>query len=95
MFRADAARFDCRSGTILGRDVVPDVCRIKATSPASGAALSAIPALPSALRANAPAGPAPSGTSRMTLKPSPSAAANAGPSSPSIRMIALAFRSSR
>ena len=34
---ADAATLDYNSGTILGRDVVPDVCRISAMSSAVGA----------------------------------------------------------
>ena len=30
MLRADQARLRCRSGTIFGRDVVPDVCSTSA-----------------------------------------------------------------
>ena len=36
MCAAEAATFDCSSGTILGRDVVPEVCRISATSSGRG-----------------------------------------------------------
>ena len=41
MCSAEAAIFDCDSGTIFGRDVVPDVCRNSAMSSASGLAASA------------------------------------------------------
>ena len=36
MLRADIARLRCRSGTILGREVVPDVCRTSASSSPAG-----------------------------------------------------------
>ncbi len=38
MCRAEAAMLDCSSGTTLGRDVVPEVCRISATSSGPGVA---------------------------------------------------------
>ena len=39
-FRAEAATLACSRGTILGREVVPEVCRIRAVSSASGAVVS-------------------------------------------------------
>ena len=38
MLRAEAARLRWRSGTIFGRDVVPEVCSTRATSSGSAAA---------------------------------------------------------
>ena len=42
MCSADAATLDCNSGTILGRDVVPDVCNISAMSSAVGALVAGV-----------------------------------------------------
>jgi len=78
MFSAEAARFDWSSGTIFGRDVVPEVCRISATSPAPGSPARAGAALPSAWRVKAPAGPLPP-LRRRILSPNFAAAARAGP----------------
>src|SRR6056297_4087787 len=38
---AEAVTLDCSNGTILGRDVVPEVCRISATSSGPGSPSSA------------------------------------------------------
>ena len=40
---ADAATFDCKRGTIFGREVVPDVCKLRATSSDSGTVSAALP----------------------------------------------------
>jgi hypothetical protein len=65
MLRADATRLACDSGTIFGRAVVPEVCRISATSPGDGhlpvsavSALSAVSAAAEALPARRNAVPA-------------------------------------
>ena len=52
MLAADAARFAWLSGTILGREVVPEVCRIKAVAVMGRGAASASRTPPNA---NAPA----------------------------------------
>jgi len=81
MWRAEAATLRCSSGTILGREVVPEVCRISATSSGPAAAVSGVPpAVPSARRANRPAGPAGSKDRRSTARPCRPAASSAGPS---------------
>ena len=59
MWRAEAARLRCSSGTILGREVVPEVCSTSATSSACGGlarstAAGAVPA--SGRSSNQPAG---------------------------------------
>ena len=53
---AEAATLAWVSGTILGRDVVPDVCRISAMSSGPGAEASAGVPVRSEVRRNAPAG---------------------------------------
>src|SRR5438128_435733 len=71
MFRADAARFRCRSGTCFGRLVVPLVCRSSATSSGAGAPTAdgrvAIVRPPSC-------SDLPSAVTSPTLMPSPAAA---------------------
>ena len=55
--RAEAARLRCSSGTILGREVVPEVCSTSASSSSFAAPdRTAAPALPSATSSNQPAG---------------------------------------
>ena len=45
MCSADAATLDCNRGTILGRDVVPDVCNISAMSSAVGSLVAGVAAI--------------------------------------------------
>ncbi len=76
MFSAEAATLDCNNGTILGRDVVPEVCRIRAISSAVGAVSGALPSA-SVDRVNVPAGSV--GVSSITVMSKRLAAARAGP----------------
>jgi cytochrome c oxidase cbb3-type subunit 1 len=62
---AEAATFDCSKGTILGRDVVPEVCRISATSSAPGAVVAGAASM-SEDNVKWPAG-TPSGTDRRMM----------------------------
>src|SRR5208337_2155008 len=57
--QADAVTLMCRSGTIFGRDVVPEVCSTSATSSAAASpGRAAVPAsLGGGCNTNAPAGP--------------------------------------
>jgi hypothetical protein len=95
MLRADAQRFLWLSGTILGRDVVPDVCRTSATSsPLANpprTAVAAAPAWPA--KPNRPA--CSLGTISSSGMPSLPAALTAGDSLPFSTSSALAFRSER
>jgi len=56
MFCAEAAWFDCSSGTIFGRDVVPDVCRFRAVLSGPWAAPDAGSPVSAPNRVNFPAG---------------------------------------
>ena len=90
---ADAQTLACVSGTIFGRDVVPEVCSISATSAASaGPGVAAIPAA-APCRVNAPA--ASPGVSSSTATPAACAACRAGPSWPAGSTTARAPRSAR
>ena len=94
MLRAEAQRLAPVSGTILGRDVVPEVC---STMAASSLPLlsSAVAAPDGASREKVPA-PAPvSGVRPMIGTPTRFAASMAGLSAPASRISALARRSSR
>ena len=78
MLRAEVQMLACASGTIFGREVVPDVCRMRATSCASaGPGRAAAPAAEPESR-NAPAPASGSGVSVMSLTPSFSAACERG-----------------
>jgi hypothetical protein len=96
MFRADAARFACDSGTIFGRAVVPEVCSTSAISPAvAGPGSAGVPARPSGgckLKAPAASG---SGANAITGMHCAAATARAGVSAPRGTISALAFRSDR
>src|SRR5210317_289776 len=77
IFCADAATLDCSNGTILGRDVVPDVCNINAISSCVGVpGLAGLACGP--CNENSPARDL--ATKRMIIKPNFWAAAKAGPS---------------
>jgi hypothetical protein len=94
MLRAEAQRFFCDSGTIFGREVVPEVCSTMATS--SGWAKPPLAAgfprsAPCSVKLPAPA--AVSGTSSTMGTPSLAAAARAGVSTPCMAISNLAFRS--
>jgi len=95
MLRAEAQMLAWASGTIFGREVVPEVCRMRATSP--GSAGPGLPAAPAAApdSRNAPAPACGSGASAMTATPSFSAARSAGVSLPASTISAFALRSSR
>ena len=98
MLRADAQRFAPVSGTILGRDVVPEVWSTSAassasTSPPSFAAPAPAPAGVS--RAKVPAPACASGVSPMIGTPTRCAASTAAPSAPASRISARARRSER
>ncbi len=98
MWRAEAHRFCCDSGTIFGREVVPEVCSTMATSsgsakPPLAAGVAVLPAPTSSVKLPAPA-PA-SGTSSTMGTPSFLAAARAGVSTPRMTISSFAFRSSR
>ena len=80
MLFAEAKTLDCKSGTIFGRDVVPDVWRISATSSSPGAVLSQPPSFVCADSVKVPAGADGSKASRTTATPNFSAAGSAGPS---------------
>ena len=97
MLPADAQRLAPESGTIFGRDVVPEVCSTRAVSSLP------FPPLPFPRRAT-PAGasrvkvPAPAPVSAMRPMigtPTRSAASTAAPPVPASRISALARRSSR
>ena len=99
MLRAEAQRFAPVSGTILGRDVVPEVWSTSAASSLSpsspAAAAPAAPAAASRVKAPAPALACASGVSPMIGTPTRCAASTAAPSVPLSRISALARRSSR
>ena len=98
MLRADAHTFRCDSGTILGRDVVPDVCKINATSSACAGPPCAAGAVCADAAARSSKSPAPRsgwGTSSITAMPSLAATARAGVSAPCATINALALRSLR
>jgi hypothetical protein len=94
MLRAEAHRLRCVSGTILGRDVVPEVCSTSATS--SGWArppdVAATPLGPVSKLKVPAASPATMGSTGI---PSFCAAATAGDSLPCSTISALACRSDR
>ena len=74
MCSADAATLDCNSGTILGRDVVPDVCNISAMSSAVGALVAGVAEI-SDDNVKYPAGASAGTQSRITFIPRDIAAA--------------------
>ncbi len=94
---AEAHTFLFVSGTILGREVVPEVCRIKARSSASekpGCAAGLLSCAWPAARVNAPA-PSLEGDSSTMRTPSFSATARAALWLPRSTIKALALRSDR
>ena len=95
MLLADVQMLAPVRGTIFGREVVPDVWRMSATSCASAGPVRAagFPASPQSR--NAPAPPSGSGMSVMTATPSFCAACSAGNSLPTSTISALALRSLR
>jgi hypothetical protein len=96
-FCADAETFRCDSGTIFGREVVPEVCRMSAMSSAVAGPPSALGercAVPRATSSKAPAAPE-LGTRSSTSKPSFSAMGRAGDVLPCSTISALARRSVR
>ncbi len=97
MWPAEAVRLRWLSGTSLGREVVPDVWSMRATS--SGEAKPARAGAPesnrSGRRVKPPAGPWVSGTSSTIGMPRATATARAGLSMPSWMTSTRAFRSER
>ena len=91
ILRADAMILRCISGTTLGRDVVPDVCRTSASlsAPAGVASASASNSL------KAPAGSLSPTTASTTGIDSALAAARTGFSLPASTMTSFGARSSR
>ncbi len=97
MLAAEAQTLDCFSGTILGRDVVPDVCSTSAMSsgcagPEFAAFLTASPSGKASVKLPAPLSGV--GCSRATGTCSFSATAMAGEVAPSATTSSLALRSS-
>ena len=83
MLRAEAQTFDCFSGTIFGREVVPDVCSTSAMSSAcAGPPVAAALPLPAKASLKRPAPCSGIGFNRATATPSFSATAIAGDSGP-------------
>ena len=95
MLRADARTFPCVSGTIFGLEVVPDVCRTRATSSLPAGPPAATGAARSEARPNSPAGVPSRTPSSSTGMPSAAAASSAGEALPRSTTSALAPRSSR
>ncbi len=95
MLRAELQMLECASGTIFGREVVPDVCRMRATSCASASPGLAAAPIDEPDSRNAPAPACGSGVSVMSLTPSFSAARSAGEALPASTISAFALRSSR
>ena len=95
MLRAEVQMLACVSGTIFGREVVPDVCRMSATSSASAGPGRAAAPIAEPERRNGPAPASGSGVSVMSLTPSFSAARIAGDVLPASTINALALMSSR
>ncbi len=92
MCPAEAQRLAPLSGTIFGREVVPEVCSTSAVSP--GPAGRAVPgAVPPRSRVNAPAPPPASSTSSITGTPCRAATARAGVSMPAATIRIRARRS--
>jgi hypothetical protein len=93
MLRAEAVRLCWRSGTILGRDVVPEVWSTSATSSESGCGA---PASANGIESvKPPAGPLSSGVNSITGMLRRAATARAGESGPPSMISTLAWRSSR
>ena len=90
MLRADAARFAWLSGTILGREVVPEVCRMSAVAPAERACA---PVSGASTRRTAP--DCRPSARRSAGTPWATATSIAGLAAPSATTSALAFKSSR
>ena len=95
MLRADAQRFAPVSGTILGRDVVPEVWSTSAASSLRVAISRASPAPFGMSRVKPPAPALVSGVRQMIGTSTRAAASMAGLSAPASRISALALRSSR
>src|SRR5271165_3803425 len=93
MLSADFVTLACDSGTIFGRDVVPEVCRISATSSAAARPGRAAGPLASPDSENAPAPRDGAGVSVNTAMPSFFAASSAGDGLPASTTSALALRS--
>ena len=95
MWAAEAHTLRCRRGTILGREVVPEVCRTRATSSASAApGRSAAPEM-SASSVNSPAGRSVEGISSTIGMPRFAATSRTGDESPRCTRTARASRSER
>ena len=103
MWPAEAVTLRCISGTILGRDVVPEVCSTSAISSGSGAlsreaprlASRAASSLLSGTRSNVPAGRMSSLPSARTGMRRLRATCVAGPSSPRATTSTAGLRSDR
>ena len=97
MLRAEAQTFDCFSGTIFGRDVVPDVWSTRPISSGwAGPELAAGVTVPAGkARVKLPAPCSGVGVRRTTGTPSFSATATAGLCEPSAATSSLALRSVR
>ena len=95
MFQPEAQRLLWLSGTILGRDVVPEVCSTSATSsaPASPCAAGAAPGSPLSVKLPAPRSG--SGVSVTILTPSFLATSMAGEALPFSTIRSFAPRSDR
>ena len=93
--RADAQRFACVSGTILGREVVPEVCRTSTTSPGLAGRGSRVAILPRDSSVKQPAPESAVGLSSITVTPSDLATSIAGDFVPQRTINALAARSER
>ena len=94
MLPAETLTLRCDSGTILGRDVVPDVCRISAISCGCAGPFAQSP-VPSASSRNVPAPCSGVGTRVTRRIPSLAATAMAGEVLPVSTTSALALRSER
>ena len=95
MFRAEVQILRWVSGTIFGREVVPEVCRMSAMSSGPGAAVTAAAAPSPSDNVNVPAGPVGSGDSSATGKERSAATCRAGLSMSRSTIRALARKSVR
>jgi hypothetical protein len=95
MFCAEAARLACVSGTIFGREVVPEVCSTIETSPGWASPARAAGVAAGRSRSKSPAPPSARGTSSITRTPCRWATATAGEALPRSTISARACRSAR